>query len=321
MFTGGQECCYDAGGLLLTGPPNGGTQDQWSPELFQWLWYYHHKYDIIPQIHCCKAAGANCSHLYELRPSDDCSNYNPDVPGIQPQSPQPPPLYFFFFSLSLSLSLSLMYAAFLFGDPHMITLDGLQYTFNGAGEYIILNALNGAFLVQARAEPAERVDGGTPVGTAFTAIAATTNDSDIVEVQRSSIHGVNILVNGVRLMFSKPTEWRYRNVTIMYEGNNTVGIRFSGGGLVKVQNMDDFLLIQVTTLPPPFVNNTKGLLGVWNRDPNDDLQTPDGNILSPNATMREIYYEFGEKCKGAFSSIFIIITIIVIVLLLSENYY
>ena len=211
-----------------------------------------------------------------------------------------------------------MYAAFLFGDPHMITLDGLQYTFNGAGEYIILNALNGAFLVQARAEPAERVDGGTPVGTAFTAIAATTNDSDIVEVQRSSIHGVNILVNGVRLMFSKPTEWRYRNVTIMYEDNNTVGIRFSGGGLVKVQNMDDYLLIQVTTLPPPFVNNTKGLLGVWNRDPNDDLQTPDGNILSPNATMREIYYEFGEKCKGAFSSIFIIIIIIVIILLLSK---
>lgn len=73
--------------------------------------------------------------------------------------------------------------AVLFGDPHLVSLDGQPYTFNGAGEYTILNALN-SFLVQGRSEPADRTDDGQPVGTVFTAIAARSNNSATVEVQQ-----------------------------------------------------------------------------------------------------------------------------------------
>ena len=52
----------------------------------------------------------------------------------------------------------------------MVTLDGLVYTFNGAGEFTILDGLNGSLLIQGRAEPAVRVDGGIPVGTAGSAL-------------------------------------------------------------------------------------------------------------------------------------------------------
>ena len=31
-------------------------------------------------------------------------------------------------------------AAWLWGDPHIVTLDGLFYTFNGIGEYIFLDS-------------------------------------------------------------------------------------------------------------------------------------------------------------------------------------
>ena len=179
----------------------------------------------------------------------------------------------------------------------MITLDGFLYTYNGAGEYIILDAHDGEFLLQARTEAVERSDGGRSVATAFTAIVVKMRNSDTVEVQRSTFRGLNILVNGMRQFFSDPTEWTFNNVIISYLGNDTVSIIFDGGQTVKAQNTNNFLLIQIATLPASYRNNTRGLLGNWNGNPDDDLLQPDGTILSPNSTLREIHEMFGELCK------------------------
>lgn len=187
-------------------------------------------------------------------------------------------------------------AALLFGDPHMITLDGLQYTYNGAGEYVVLDALDGEFILQARTEPAERSDGGIPVGTAFTAIAVRSRHSDVVEIQLSTFRGLTTVVNRGRLILPEQTEMSFSNVTVSSLGNSTVSILFEGGLMIQVQNRNNFLLIQIASLPVAFQNNTKGLLGVWNGDPDDDLQRPDGTVLPPNSTLREIHEQFGELC-------------------------
>ena len=178
----------------------------------------------------------------------------------------------------------------------MVTLDGLVYTFNGAGEFTILDGLNGSLLIQGRAEPAVRVDGGIPVGTAFTSIAVKKRNTDIVEVQRSTLRGVNILLDGERVTFAEPTEWILNGVAVIYEGNNTVTIRFNDGDIIRVQVMNNFLAIEIAVCPM-YQNNTVGLLGVWNGNPNDDLLRPDGTSLSPNSTLEQIHREFGELCK------------------------
>ena len=50
--------------------------------------------------------------------------------------------------------------------------------------------------------------------------------------------------------------------------------------------------------PDNFLNDTKGLLGVFNKDPSDDLTPADGSApLSTNATEKEIFNQFGETCK------------------------
>ena len=60
----------------------------------------------------------------------------------------PPP------SPSISPSLSLCHTTALGnGDPHISTLDSTTYTFNGHGEFTMLNALNGTYILQARAAP------------------------------------------------------------------------------------------------------------------------------------------------------------------------
>jgi hypothetical protein len=57
-------------------------------------------------------------------------------------------------------------------------------------------------------------------------------------------------------------------------------------------------VLQITVgTPASDVNTTRGLLGVYNGNPDDDLTAPDGSVVDSASSERTIYYEFGEKCK------------------------
>ena len=60
-----------------------------------------------------------------------------------------PSLFFLYSLLSLSLSFS---PGFLWGDPHFETLDGNSYTFNGIGEYQLINSTTNGLNSQIRLE-------------------------------------------------------------------------------------------------------------------------------------------------------------------------
>ena len=51
---------------------------------------------------------------------------------------------------TIKKNLSFFPTAFIWGDPHIETLDGLEYTFNGIGEYTMLTTFDGSFTLQAR---------------------------------------------------------------------------------------------------------------------------------------------------------------------------
>ena len=50
-----------------------------------------------------------------------------------------------------------------------------------------------------------------------------------------------------------------------------------------------------------FKNNTKGLIGMFNGDPNDDLLPPGENAvpLANSSSEKTIFNEFGEQCTWA----------------------
>ena len=68
----------------------------------------------------------------------------------------------------------------MFGDPHFKTLDGANYTFNGIGEYVMVDAQNGNFQLQARTSLAQ---GNSTIATIFTAGAAKEEHASTVEVR------------------------------------------------------------------------------------------------------------------------------------------
>lgn len=50
------------------------------------------------------------------------------------------------------------FTADLFGDPHVITSDGVNYTFNGLGEYYF-TIIDEDTVIQARTERVKKPDG------------------------------------------------------------------------------------------------------------------------------------------------------------------
>ena len=66
------------------------------------------------------------------------------------------------------------------GDPHITTIDGRRYTFNGLGEYVLLRANNSNFEFQGRTELAPNSN-----ATVFSTFALREDDN--VEVLCSLI--------------------------------------------------------------------------------------------------------------------------------------
>jgi len=70
----------------------------------------------------------------------------------------------------------MLYVAWGWGDPHITTLDGRTYTFNGLGEYVLLRTNIRNFEFQGRTALAPNSD-----ATIFSAFAIRDGD-DVVEV-------------------------------------------------------------------------------------------------------------------------------------------
>ena len=74
-----------------------------------------------------------------------------------------------------------------FGDPHITTLDGLEYTFNGYGEYIMLTMHTGSikFDLQARTDLVSTENGTIVNATIFSAFVAKDQTGSIVQIELS----------------------------------------------------------------------------------------------------------------------------------------
>ena len=70
-----------------------------------------------------------------------------------------------------------------FGDPHIATLDDLKYTFNGLGEYRLLELKDGSFKFQGRTKKF----GANVKATEFSSFAFHQNDTDVIEIKASTI--------------------------------------------------------------------------------------------------------------------------------------
>ena len=89
----------------------------------------------------------------------------------------------------------------------MVTLDGVEYTFNGYGEYHILQVAPSGFKLQGRMQPLINSYGRKTHGTVYKAFAMKENGSDIVQVNTGQTE------TNLRLFFRKKGAVHYSENT------------------------------------------------------------------------------------------------------------
>ena len=187
-----------------------------------------------------------------------------------------------------------------FGDPHLVTLDGYKYTFNGKGEFILVETIAEGFILQGRMVEQPRKNNSnqtTSGGTVFGAFVAKENNSDTVQFELDQ-QGLVALVNGDSVDFGMLVSQRFANVTVSDNGNGTLSADFTSGTSIQVTEKNGIISDILITIPNEYFNRTRGLLGQFNQDTTDDLRPANASVPLPLSSSPEmIHYQFGLTCE------------------------
>ena len=189
--------------------------------------------------------------------------------------------------------------ACVYGDPHIITLDGLKYTFNGKGEFVLIEDVRNRFILQGRMIQAINSVQTFSRGTVFSTVVAKQNDSNSVQFEINEDDGatLDVLIDGINVNFNDLYEQTFDNVILTNLENNTIGAIFSSGAYIEAKAENGIISVLIVSLPNCFKGTTRGLMGIYNDDISDDLTAKGSTLSIPvDSTLEEIHYQFGISC-------------------------
>eukprot|EP00062_Callorhinchus_milii_P000230 gi/632934079/ref/XP_007898813.1/ PREDICTED: mucin-4 [Callorhinchus milii] len=292
-FGSGVRCYYSFFGGLIYGEKERFLPTPWIYYNW-WIWWwrgYYYSYwnnfwnniipahrqqykvnEIDPYNDCCRDSGSYsyCSLYREKRPRNFCFGYIPPRIG------------------------------FFFGDPHVVSLDNVKYTFNGLGEFILLNVKDESntviFALQGRTIQAG--ENMTSEATNFVALAAQGPSG--TKVQWNLVGDeINVLLDGMAVNVTENSTY-INQVTLQTTSNNETVATFEGGTSVTVSGTKGALTF-TTFLDNDLKNKTEGLLGVWNDDATDDFKAANGTYLNFDGKKlpsdNDIFFDFGLTWK------------------------
>uniref|UniRef100_A0A8V0YRK0 Mucin-4 n=1 Tax=Gallus gallus TaxID=9031 RepID=A0A8V0YRK0_CHICK len=240
-----------------TGLLEGWLERFWNGELEAFEW-------------CCRQVGKPhfCTRYSEKRPRAGCEEYVPPTP------------------------------ANAFGDPHVTTLDGLTYTFNALGDFVLLLASDAhtSFVLQGRMART-----GTAQATNFMAFVAqyTSSTTTTVEWTLGSRNEIHVLLNYETIQFSYSQDMGaevYYSPSVLLVNTSSITAVFNGTISISV-SASSGMLSAVCSLLEQYRNGTRGLLGVWNDNPADDFQMPNGTNIPVNSSEEDVFC-YGMTCKS-----------------------
>ncbi|XP_072021726.1 sushi domain-containing protein 2-like [Amphiura filiformis] len=173
-----------------------------------------------------------------------------------------------------------------FGDPHFITFDNLQYTFNGKGEFTLVEVPSYNFELQGRTEQAVCLscagnDTGIPQKvTSLTAIAMKEDTSDTIHVELDKI---------TTMKFVR----KYSGITEIVSFHDQFWLDFNGVSVVVVESEGENIMKATITYWNPNNMSVKGLFGNWDSSSENDLIARNSEQLDPEKATPEEIRNFG----------------------------
>lgn len=86
------------------------------------------------------------------------------------------------------------------------------------------------------------------------------------------------------------------SVSVIKPDESQLLITSGSGTGITIRDEKNHLIVTIV-LERGLFGKTKGLLGNWSENTEDDWLLPNGTILSPPLTDKQIHFDFGEKCK------------------------
>ena len=196
--------------------------------------------------------------------------------------------------------LNFLYLACVYGDPHIVTLDGFKYTFNGLGEFVLIETNDDRFTLQGRMVQALNNIDNPIAATIFSAIVGKEVYSDTVQFQLTDDNsGIEVLMNGELVDFEGLTEQVFNNVTIRQENSTIASAVFASGVYLEVRAANGILSTLLVSLAESYRFQTTGLMGNFDNDISNDL-LPRGSDapISLASSLQDIHNQFGVTCKS-----------------------
>lgn len=170
------------------------------------------------------------------------------------------------------------YSAGSYGDPHLFTFDGLQYSCQAKGDFWLSRSLDSGMKVQGRFE---RLNMQATLTTGVVAQSSDKGPTVALLISDTRSRPTILIVNGVE---QSGVQYEDATVRVYARGNDQHTILFTDTGLqVDVDRiMSRFPHFSVNTKIPPslFVNErVVGLLGTPNDNPLDDWTDANGITL------------------------------------------
>ncbi len=181
------------------------------------------------------------------------------------------------------------------GDPHLVTLDGVGYDFQAAGEFVLLrDTRGGGFEIQSRM---------TPTATDVSINEAIATQVGATEVMIDAARNSPVLINGIETVvdnfdsvsFDGGAVFRSRDsYTIVYEGAD--GIVNDGDSQVIVDVIGGRVDMSVQ-LGAEFSGNLEGLLGDGDGNSDNDIARADGTVLSRPLLFTDLYGAYRDDWR------------------------
>ncbi|NJK44890.1 MAG: hypothetical protein HC933_11900 [Pleurocapsa sp. SU_196_0] len=201
----------------------------------------------------------------------------------------------------------------VWGDPHLITLDGLGYSFQGKGEFVLLNAPNaprsGAFESVHPQWPVTfptRV--ATRIGGAVVEVAPgpvvrgrytlhTLVDGQAVDEALEGVGYVRLPNGGLVARLEGVVNGLGRNplaVVLTWPSSDPQADTFAV--VIRADASPGIASLQISPSPTPAMTGlTSGLLGNFDAQVGNDLAKRDGSVLPQPLTFERLYGEFARE--------------------------
>ncbi len=186
----------------------------------------------------------------------------------------------------------------MYGDPHIVTLDGYKYTFNGRGEFILIQTPDNRFTLQGRMVPAVDNETVDVEATVFSALAARERYSSMVQFQLTEDEmSIEMLVDGELVDFTSVNRQQFANVTVADLGSNSLSATFSSGVYIEARVSNSIISTLLVSASPSYRGQTQGLMGNFNGVTSDDLIARGQTAGIPISSNLEEIHTFGLSCK------------------------